>query len=103
MHKRWKQIFAYLLSNSASDPVKQRKGQILSFLLMGTSLIWIVIGTIYAVELITHPDLRNEYIFRTAIVSVIILFLAWSANRRGRVLRADRALHHLVEYLRARR
>jgi PAS domain S-box-containing protein len=85
MVKSWNQIFAYLLRNAASDPDKKRKGQILSILLLGTSLIWIVITVVDTVGIFLHPQLRNEYIFGTDIISAVMFYLAWAANRRGRI------------------
>jgi len=85
MLKNWRHLFAYLLRNAASDPDKKRKGQILSILLLGTSLIWIVITVFDTVELFLRPQLRNEYIFGTDIISAVMFYLAWAANRGGRI------------------
>jgi PAS domain S-box-containing protein len=83
--KGWNRVYPYLIRNDASDADEKRKGQILSSLILGVALIWIVISLIDAVEHILRPGIRNEYNFAAVIVSIAIFFMVWMANRRGRV------------------
>ncbi len=85
MVKRWNKIYPYLLRNGASDPNEKRKGQILSSLILGAAVIWVVFSLIDAVELVLHPVLHNKFNFAIDIVSIAIFIPVWMANRRGRV------------------
>jgi PAS domain S-box-containing protein len=84
MIKSWNKVNAYLIPNNASDPGENRKGQILSYLLLGATLIWLVISVVDTVALILRPGLRNEYLFGTDLVAAVAIGLSWVTNRRGR-------------------
>ncbi len=85
MIKRWNRVYPYLIRNAATDQGEKRKGQILSSLILGAALIWVIFSLIDVVKLILHPVIQNEYNFAIDVVSIAIFIPVWIANRRGRV------------------
>jgi PAS domain S-box-containing protein len=85
----WNKVYPYLFRNAASNPDEKRKGQILSSLILGASLIWIVISLVDVVELILNPVTRNIFDLVTDIATMAVFIPIWMVNWRGHVRAAS--------------